>query len=427
MELPTYPLWATTHSKTASRNRRLPEESALYSLVYNYHEELQYVWEDRFQSEYGMYRAEVEQAFLDYLDCGILIHGCSIAACESCDHAELIAFSCKRRGLCPSCDAKRAVMFAEHLYSEVLKPVPCSHVVFTIPKRLRVFFKYNRKLTHHLYTAAWNSWSELIDDALPECQSGMIMSLHTAGDLLNFHPHVHGLSVHGGIDSGGNFHSLTDVDTVWLSQVFARNVFEALLQEELLERETVEQMQSWRHSGFNVWVGEPVEYDNTDSVKFLSRYLKKGSLFENRLEFVEETQTVQYHKLSSSGSISETREFEPLNFLAELSQHIPGKWEQTTRYFGAYSARTRGARRINYASSDIAEPLPEPVSKPSASWAAAMKQIFEFDPLVCPKCGSNMKIKSIITDSAEIKKILKYYNLSAWRAPPAIKKTDIAA
>jgi hypothetical protein len=38
-----------------------------------------------------------------------------------------------------------------------------------------------------------------------------------------------------------------------------------------------------------------------------------------------------------------------------------------------------------------------------------------------------MKIKSVITDSVEIRKLLKYFNLSAWRAPPAIKKTDIAA
>lgn len=415
--------WSSAKSRISShRARRRPEESALYRIVYNYHEELSYVWGDRFQSEYGVYRDEVCEAFLDYLDCGVLIHGCALAECESCNHSELIAFSCKRRGLCPSCDAKRAVIFAEHLYHHVLEPVSASHVVFTIPKRLRVFFKYNRKLTHHLYRAAWNSWNELIEDALPECESGMVMSLHTAGALLNFHPHVHGLSIHGGVDANSTFHPLRDIDTAWLSRVFARNVFEALLKEELLEPETVTQMQSWQHSGFNVWVGEPVEYSDTDTVKFLSRYLKKGSVFGNRLEFIEDSQTVRYSKFSDDGA----REFDPLSFLAELSQHIPDKWEQTTRYFGLYSARARGAKRINYSASTEIEPLPEAVSKPSKSWSAAMKQIFEFDPLECPKCGSAMRIKSIITDSAEIKKLCSSYNIPAWRAPPPITKSAAA-
>lgn len=64
--------WNSAKSRISwHRARRRPEESALYRIVYNYHEELSYVWEDRFQSEYGVYRDVVREAFLDYLDCGI--------------------------------------------------------------------------------------------------------------------------------------------------------------------------------------------------------------------------------------------------------------------------------------------------------------------------------------------------------------------
>ncbi|NBW41892.1 hypothetical protein EBR25_12965 [bacterium] len=57
----------------------------------------------------------------------ILLHGCARAECEKCNHSELIAFSCKRRNLCPSCDAKRALIFGEHLHENVLLPYEHSH------------------------------------------------------------------------------------------------------------------------------------------------------------------------------------------------------------------------------------------------------------------------------------------------------------
>jgi hypothetical protein len=86
-------------------------------------------------------RPVVLEAFDGYLNCGILIHCCARAYCQNCKHSELIAFSCKRRGLCPSCDAKRALIFAEKLHINVIGPHPVRHLVFSIPKRLRVFFK----------------------------------------------------------------------------------------------------------------------------------------------------------------------------------------------------------------------------------------------------------------------------------------------
>ena len=94
--------------------------------------------------------------------------------------------------------------------------------------------------------------------------------------------------------------------------------------------------------------------------------------------------------------------FSPLEFLAELSCHIPRVFEQTTRYFGAYSPRTRGAKRRDERFQKLLENNFEPLEHsatrraPSQSWARCMKLVFEVDPLLCPKCGSEMKIKSFI-------------------------------
>ena len=86
---------------------------------------------------------------------------------------------------------------------------------------------------------------------------------------------------------------------------------------------------------------------DADSLKFLARYLKKAPVSNQRLEFLEDLNTVRYIKYTDSGK--EHKDFDPLHFLAEVSQHIPNKWEQTIRYMGIYSARTRGAARNAFA------------------------------------------------------------------------------
>jgi hypothetical protein len=392
--------------------------------VYQYREELEWSWEEQFQSEYGVLRDEVPKALDAYLNCGILLHGCARAECEGCNHSELIAFSCKRRNLCPSCDAKRAHLFAEHLHENVLLPHELSHQVYTIPKRLRPYFKFNRKLLGKLYTAAKNAWNDTIEDAFPaDWKTGSVMRLHTSGDLLHWHPHIHGLNLHGALDTDGSFHSLQSVDTEYLTRQFANSVFEALLEAELIDQELVDAMKCWEHSGFNVFVGEPVSPHDEDARKFLARYLKKSPVMNPRLELIESTGSepfVRVHKVTDDSY--QSRDFDPLSFLAELSQHIPDIWEQTTRYVGVYSARTRGAKRLKL---DFPGPLPEidPPEKPSHYWATSMKQVFELDPLECPKCGAQMKIKAFIHDQSEIKRLCKNLGEIPWRAPPPISQT----
>jgi hypothetical protein len=82
--------------------------------------------------------------------------------------------------VCASCGAKRAVKFAEHIYSEVINDVPHRHTVFTIPKRLRVFFKYDRKLNTILFRAAWGALSEVL--SIKERELAAIFTVQTTGE-----------------------------------------------------------------------------------------------------------------------------------------------------------------------------------------------------------------------------------------------------
>ena len=239
------PAWERSRKKQLRYARRRPEQTPLYRVIYHYRDEFERRWEEVFQEKYGALRHEVLEAFDSSLNCGILAHGCARACCERCGHSELIAFSCKRRGVCPSCDAKRSHIFAEHLERNVLLKELHRHLVFTIPKRLRVYFRFNRKLTKLLYDAAWETWNEYLRGKLPGVTPGMATALHTGGDLLHFHPHIHAVALDGGVDGAGSFHRLPECDTAELEARFAKKVLSALYRENLITDEVIENMRSW--------------------------------------------------------------------------------------------------------------------------------------------------------------------------------------
>lgn len=428
-----YPIWSNHASSLYEYSRRQPEESALYRLVFNYREEFEYRYGELFEERYGFLRSNVLESFDAYLNCGILRHGCARAHCEECNHSELIAFSCKERVLCPSCTAKRGHIFAQTLHETILLPRPHKHLVFTVPKRIRPYFKYDRKLFKIFYKSAWDAWKWYVEGNLPEGTSGAVMSLHTAGDLLNFHPHVHSLVLPGVITPSGEYQELPEIDTELLAELFQEKVLNAFLERGLLSQDDVNLMKSWEHSGFNVWVGDDILPESEEERLFVSRYLVKCPLSLERLEILDDERVRYSAKDSREGEVPETKSFSPLEFLAELSQHIPDTYEQVIRYYGYYSARTRGARRREEELEKLAKQTKDESSqaqidrdidkKPVCkSWAGLIKKVYEIDPLQCPKCGGSMKIKAFIHDPEEISRICENLGLPDWRAPPKMGK-----
>jgi hypothetical protein len=79
----------------------------------------------------------VEREFRRHLEGGVLAHGFARARCGQCGHAFLIAFSCKGRGVCLSCNAPRMVEAAAQLTVHVLPDLPLRQWVLAVPKRLR--------------------------------------------------------------------------------------------------------------------------------------------------------------------------------------------------------------------------------------------------------------------------------------------------
>ena len=82
----------------------------------------------------------VQREFEEFLQCGRLEHGFLRVRCESCHAEHLVAFSCKRRGFCPSCGARRMAESAALLVDEVLPEQPMRQWVLSFPFQLRFLF-----------------------------------------------------------------------------------------------------------------------------------------------------------------------------------------------------------------------------------------------------------------------------------------------
>jgi hypothetical protein len=176
-------------------------------------------------------------------------------------------------------------------------------------------------------------------DQCPYGTPGAVMALHTAGDLLGFHCHLPVLFLAGAMLPDGSFQPLS-INAEALQARFTENVFEALLDEGLITPETVAAMQAWPHSGFHCFVGDVIPASDKARRLFVARYLKKCPVSNERLHVgVIDGQPIVTYTAYRNGT-TETRTFTPLEFLAELSMHIPDTFEQTGRSFGIYSSRT---------------------------------------------------------------------------------------
>ena len=76
----------------------------------------------------------VEHDFRRYLTCGILAHGFARLRCDTCAQERLLAFSCKGRGICPSCTTRRMAEVAAHLSDHVIPHVPVRQWVLSLPQ-----------------------------------------------------------------------------------------------------------------------------------------------------------------------------------------------------------------------------------------------------------------------------------------------------
>jgi len=275
-------------AQPASQYRpRHPERSAFYQLFESHFDSYVRAYEERFEPRSGPLRPVVVRSVEDFLSCGRLQGGFARIRCTKCHCEHLLAFSCRTRNFCSSCQAKRSVLFAEKLTGGILAPVPHRHWTFSIPRVLRGMFERERSLLGLLSQTAYASILKTFQALLGrnDVRPGCVLSLQTYGAYgANFNPHCHGLVTDGAFSADGEFLPLPSLDASAVREVFRRMLLLRLHQAERLSESFMQNLLSWVHSGFSVYAGPPVEAAEIPSLESQARYITRPVLAMDALE-----------------------------------------------------------------------------------------------------------------------------------------------
>ena len=374
-------------------------------------------YEHRFEKEYGYLRPIIQDVVNKYLDCGNPKNGFARIKCKDCGLERLLMFSCHGRGFCPSCHSKRREEWGEWMREELVLDVHHRQVVFTVPKMLRIFFKYKRHLLSDLCLCGKEALLKYFKVvAGRELTPGIIAVIQSFGSRVNLHPHLHFLVSAGGTDKDGRFHKVSSINDALLCRFFTREVFSLLLGKQLINRDFVKKILSWRHSGFNVH--SKVRAESKEEAERIGKYMIRPILSLKRLSLDEAKGQVVYQYGKSR---TESEQMDYLEFIARVTSHIPDKGQVMIRYYGLYANAHRG--KVSKAGVSPSHPSSieeEERFVPSKGWAEMIRKVYEVDPLLCPQCGGEMKVISFIKDHKVIDKIIVHLKLTfmAQRPPP---------
>ena len=173
---------------------------------------------------------------------------------------------------------------------------------------------------------------------------GVVLAIHTFGEYPDkFHPHLHAIVTDGLFRDTGTFYAMRPTDLKPLEDLFRAEVFKFLKKEGKITDELIRKLMAWRHSGFSIDNGVRIKRDDTKGREAIAQYIIRNVFNIKKVNFVEKTQKVIYQGRMKKGKNRKNFEvYSALEFIAAITQHIPNKFSQLTRYFGFYSNKSRG-------------------------------------------------------------------------------------
>jgi hypothetical protein len=294
-------------------NPRHPERTLLYQTIAEHFEtwhELASAGQFDGQGDHHSPRPYVRQAFRKYLECGIFAHGFARAWCDDCGHDYFVAYSCKGRGVCPSCNTRRMVETAAHLCDHVFPRLPVRQWVLSVPKRLRYFMQRDGAVLNMVLRIFLRVISQSLQTHSPGAANvdkaakhiGAVAFIHRFGSSLNAHVHFHVCVVDGVFEEipvavvgqtdvqssppGIVFHPASAIDETAVAQVqtdLRRRILRAFVGRGLIEKADAKEMLAYQHSGFSVDAGVCIEADDRAALERLLRYCARPPFAMERL------------------------------------------------------------------------------------------------------------------------------------------------
>lgn len=332
---------------------------------------------------------KVKQTLQAIKDCRTAKLGGHKAQCGCCNHEQISYNSCRNRH-CPKCQATNRERWIAGREAELL-PVPYYHIVFTLPDSLNpLALKQPVQVYNALFKAAWLTIQQFASDPkYLNAKTGMTSILHTWGQQLSLHPHLHCIVPAGGVK-----------DDVWKyveqkGKVSSRKgkylypkralseVFRAIYMREL--RKTVTVPQDIAKKLFNrnwvVYAKQPFKTPET-VVEYLGRYTHKVAISNHRLVEVNEQHVSFKYKNYKTNKSNLVMSLQGSEFLRRFALHILPPGFVRIRSYGILASRNK-LTDLNIAKAYFGQ---EHYVVPKFSWQYLAEHKLGIIPGQCPRC-----------------------------------------
>lgn len=315
--------------------------------------------------------------------------GGHIDACDSCGHLRISYNSCRNRH-CPKCQTTNREKWILAREADLL-PVSYFHVVFTLPDSLNsLCLQHPKALYPILFKAAWSTLSSFAGDPKQlGAKIGMIAILHTWGQNLSLHPHLHCIVPGGGISQSSHWKKARSRGKYLFPVKALSNVFRAryvsLLRSVLSANKVVVDRALWKQLFAKDWVvycKKPF-LGAAQVIEYLGRYTHKVAISNYRLQSIEDGKVRFSYKDYRQQATKKTMALQATEFIRRFSLHIlPAKFVRI-RHYGILSAKAK-AHDLTLARADLKAEAPQ---KRVWDWQTICRVRLGFDVERCPCCS----------------------------------------
>ena len=334
--------------------------------------------------------------------------GGHVERCDDCGLTRIAYNSCRNRH-CPKCQAAARAAWLAARQAELL-PVPYFHVVFTLPPAAAAIAFQNKQTVYGLLMrAAAEALMTLAVERLG-ARIGLIALLHTWGQTLTHHPHVHCLVPGGGVALDGqrwiarkpNFLLSVHALTKAFRRLFLDGLHAAFRRGELgffgdlaplaEAAAFAERVRALRQSPFVVYAKPP--FGGPERVlAYLARYTHRTAIANSTLVAVDEDEVAFSYKDYRRGGRSRVMRLAPHEFIRRFLLHVLPDGFHRIRHYGFLAkgdrgenlARVRELLKVQRTQEPADQAQPSSTSEPEAN--ADAREAFA----VCPDCGGLMR------------------------------------
>ena len=337
-----------------------------------------------------------QKAFDDIVTCRTSELGGHALYCNNCDNKVQSYNSCRNRN-CPKCQYIKRMQWVDKLAAN-LPAVKHLHIVFTIPSCLHNLFYLNQQVAYSLLFKA-------VGKTLVQCaknteylgaQAGAVALLHTWGQTLAYHPHIHTIVPAGGLSDDGmewipsakKFFVPVKVLSAVFRGILCRLLEEAINKGEIKLPDDTTCFQTLKTKCYAkkwvVYAQKP--FSSPDNlIQYLGNYTHRVAISNHRIIDYIDGKVTFYYKDNKAGGTRKTMTLEVDEFIRRFMQHVLPSGFCKIRYFG-FMAMCNMKTQLSLCYSLILTPTY--LSKLDGLQALEVLQILSGkDPIVCTKCN----------------------------------------